>query len=300
MKKLLLSMALSVSALSAYAGPVIIAGTDADDHGSVSGGVNRTGWFFMQRALENIAPQVTNGSTRIVCIGCNGSTASSALQSALSLSSIAPTWTSVSLTSTTDITNFFNGTGTVNVNNTGMVYMPTVDSNVGGGITNAQLAIVNANAAALNTFVGNGGGLFTQEQANSNIGYGWLSTLLPGLSARGDNGGPDFDSNTLTVTPAGLAAFPGLNDTIISSATPWHAWFTTTGNFGGLSALVTGPVESGPGGAIQQQPVVLGASGAGGGSITTPPPPTGSVPLPGTLALLGLGLIAFSAKRRAA
>lgn len=221
----------------AIAGPIIISGTDSDDHGFASGGVNQDGWEFMQKAFVNVGGAVTNGNKVIVCIGCNGSQASAAFSSATSLSSLNATWTFVTLTSAADITNFFNGTGPTNVNNTGILYMPTVSSNVSGGIADSQLSIVNANSVALNNFVNAGGGLFTQEEANSSIGYGWMNALLPGFTVKGDNQGGVFDSANLVLTAAGSAAFPGLTNADLVNATPWHAYFE---NYGGLQALAFG------------------------------------------------------------
>lgn len=285
---LFLGAALGGLSISASAGPIIIAGTDADDHGSASATANFTGWLFMQKAFENLAPAVTNGELTVTCIGCNSSLALSAFNSATTKSGLDGTWNFVALSTVSDITNFFNGTGTTNLNNTGIIYMPTVSSNVSGGITDAQLGIVNSNSSALNDFVVGGGGLFTQEQANSNIGYGWLSTLLPGLSVQGDNGGPGFNSNSLSITAAGNSAFPGLTDSDVTNATPWHAWFS--GDFGGLNTLVTGPIFGANG-------TFPGAVVIGGGAGTVfqcgepgQPPCTNQVPEPGVLPLLAVGL----------
>lgn len=294
-KFLLAALCCPLIAPSLNAGSIMIAGTDADDHGFASGGANQQGWFFMQRAFENVSTGVTNTNKTVVCLGCSSS-AQAAFASAFDLSSlVALGWSRTTVTGAAGVTNFFNGTGAANINNAGIVYMPTVSSNVSGGITNAELAVVNANATVLDAFLAAGGGLFAQEQANSSIGYGWLSTLLPGITVQGDNAGPGFNSSVLTLTAEGTAAFPGLTNTVLSNSTPWHAYFLPglTG-FGGLSTLVTGPVFNGPGGSATQQAVVLGGIG---GSITTPPP-TSAVPEPSAVILAATGLAGLLLRRR--
>lgn len=277
---------------AASAGPIIIAGTDADDHGSVSAGVNQTGWKFMQQAFEQIALNYTGIAPKtIVCIGCNGSTASAAFASATGLANITG-FSTVTLTTAASITAFFNGTGATNINNTAVIYMPTVASNVGGGIDDTQLAIVNLNGAKINAFVTAGGGLFTQEQANSLIGYGWLTSLLPGFQVFGDGHPPGIvDSSTLQLTAQGMAQFPTLTNTDISNATPWHAWFA--GNLGALQTLIVG---NGNGVGGFNDPVVIGGGFAGGGGIIV------GAPEPETLALFGIaaaGLLAARRRRKA-
>jgi hypothetical protein len=301
LRTLTVGAALALSAMSVQAGPLIIAGTDADDHGSVSGGVNQTGWEFMQSSITNIANAVSNGNRVAVCIGCNGSTATAAFNSAFNLSNLAG-WTSTSLTSVAAITSFFDGTGAVNINNAGMIYMPTVTSNVTGGITDAQLAVVNANGATINNFLSTGGGLFTQDQANSTIGYGWLTSLLPGLNVRGDNVGGVANTSTLQLTADGQAQFPTLTNADLSNATPWHAYFT--GTFGALQSLVVG---NGDGVGGFNDTVVLGGGFAGGGGVIvcgTPGapdcPPSTNVPLAPSLPLVALGLFGLMAMRRKA
>lgn len=272
---------------SAMAGPIIIAGTDADDHGGLSAGANATGWSFMQKAFENIGASVTNGNKTVVCLGCNGSTATAAFNSATSLSSLAGTWTFTSITGASNIAAFF-ASGMASA---GIIYMPTVASNVGGGILDTELAVVNGNGTALNNFVAGGGGLFTQEQANSSIGYGWLSSLIPSFTVRGDNTGGIFDSTQLQLTADGTAAFPGLTNADLTNATPWHAWFTNYGS--SLKALAVGNGDGG-----LNDAVILGG-GVGAaivcGQNGQPPCPTNDVPEPASLALLaaGVGLLAW-------
>jgi hypothetical protein len=288
LKKGMMAIAMAGFALSATvsAGPILISGTDSDDHGFFNGTTNQSGWKFVEAGIRNVGGGVTNGQNTAVCIGCNGSSASGAFNSGFSLSGLAG-WTNVSLTSTADITAFFDGTGAVNINNAGMIYMPTVANNVGGGITDTQLAIVNANGLTINNYVAGGGGLFTQEQANSGIGYGWLLSLIPGITINGDNVGGVADSSTINLTAAGSAAFPLLTSAEISAGTPWHAYFG--GNFGGLSVLAVGNGDNQGG---FDDAVVLG--GGGGtvilcGTPNTPPCPT---PLPAPITLIPVALLA--------
>ena len=211
--------------------------------------------------------------TNIVCLGCNGSTASAAFASSINLSSIAGTFNEQTINDPADITSFLTG-GTVtglNLANTGIIYMNS-GFNVSGGINDAQVAAVNAQGTALNNFIIDGGGLFAQSQATNTNGFGWLTSLLPGLVIETSIA----DDSILQLTAAGNAAFPGLTDVEASNGTPWHNWFS--GDFGNLDVLVTG---NGNGVGGFNDAVVLGG-GAGGaiicGQPNTPPCPTDGRP----------------------
>lgn len=261
----ILGGALCFVGAGAMAGPFIIAGTDADDHGFVSGGVNQDGWFFMQRALENIAPGVTNGNKTVVFLGSNpGSSAGNAAQSAFNLSSLpAAGWTAQFVNGAAAI-NAFMSTG---IASAGIVMLDS-GGNVGGGIDAVESAAVAAGAVVLNNFLGSGGGLFTQANALT-----FLSTLVPGITIT------SLQDSGINLTPTGNAAFPGLTNADLSAG-PYHAIFS---NYGVLPLLA---VEAN----LRGGAVIIGASG---GSITNPTP----VPEPGTLALLVMALAALGFAR---
>jgi len=256
---------------SAVAGPFILAGTDADDHGSVSGGVNQDGWFFMQRSLENlaVAASLTNTNKHVVNLGSlSGSQAGSAAASAFGLSSLVGSgWSFSNVDGATDITNFFNGTGTVNINNTSLIMMDS-GQNVGGGSDATERGIFTTNASVIDTFLGNGGGLFSQAN-----GYGWVSALLPSLTV------VSGQSSGISLTAAGSAAFPSLTNADLSAG-PYHNEFT---NIGALTVLgeetATGDF------------VIIGSSG---GSVSAPTP----VPEPGMIAIFAIGLAGLGFARR--
>jgi len=256
---------------SAVAGPFILAGTDADDHGSVSAGVNQDGWFFMQRALENLssATSLTNTNKHVVNLGSlSGGEAGLAAASAFGLSSLATSgWSFSNVDGDTDVTNFFNGTGTVNINNTSLIMMDS-GQNVGGGSSVSERGLFTTNATVIDTFLGNGGGLFSRAN-----GYGWVSALLPSLTVLGGQ------SSGISLTAAGSSAFPSLTNADLSAG-PYHNEFD---NIGALTVLgvetTTGDI------------VVIGSSG---GSVSNPDP----VPEPGMIAIFAIGLVGLGLARR--
>ncbi|MEX2301239.1 MAG: hypothetical protein WD733_09895 [Bryobacterales bacterium] len=273
---LLLSAVLSLVAAPAIAGPFILAGTDADDHGSGNATTNFDGWFFMQRALENLAaaPSLTNGNFLVANLGSDTlTTASSAAASAFTLSSLPGAgWSFANVDGTTDLEAFFDGTGATNVNNTGIIMMDSGGGNVFGGTSASELAIFTTNAAIINSFLGGGGGLFSQSNS-----YGWVSSLLPGLDT------PDEFLTGINLTADGNSAFPGLTNADLGAG-PYHNRFE---NFGGLSVFGVG--------ASTQSAIIIGASG---GSVTDPDPPTTAIPETSTVLLVASGLLGLVAFRR--
>jgi len=262
----------------AQAGPFILAGTDADDHGSFAAGVNQEGWLFMQRAIENIGSAVTNGNKVVYVLGSTNSAGSGdaydAATSAFTQSALASSgWTIRYVDGADAIATFLQGGAA----GAGLIMLDSGD-NVTGGLSATENVALATNAGALNSFVGAGGGLFSQAN-----GYDWLSALLPAVTVN------VLQTTGLALTPAGSAAFPGLTNADLSAG-PYHENFT---NIGSLPVLATGI------GSFSNLNVILGAAS---GSITDPGtgPVTPAIPEPSTYALMlaGLASLGWVASRR--
>jgi PEP-CTERM motif len=258
---------------TALAGPFILAGTDADDHGFATSSANVEGWFFMQRALENLglSSGLTKTEKRLAVLGADaGSNSADAINSAFGFSSLASNgWSIVFLSDTAALSGFFANTNAAgsNLNDVSMLYIDSGD-NVGGGITDLELDVLDTNATLIDSFLGAGGALFSQ--ANS---YSWLSALVPGLLTDGES------DTGIELTATGQSLFPGLTDSDLSSG-PYHNSFL---NFGSIAVLGTGEASG--------SAIILGGAA---GSITDPDP----VPEPATFGLLGLGMLGLGYARR--
>jgi hypothetical protein len=317
-------LALAVAALAlmispVWAGPVIIDGTDSNDHGDNNGGVsNDDGWLYMQKALENLAGQVAASVTKVVVdLGTEPSSgARDAIDSAFSLSSLpGDGWTITHVNGTTAIDDHL---ASLSTTNTGILYIPTA-GNVSGDVdlTNAELDVINGRAAEIAAYVGGagdptqGGALFSQGESpdSPTVPYGWLTSIIPGIGIVDvTSSGIDTD---LSLTTEGEEAFPGLTNADLSSG-PWHNYFTPDpiNGFGSLQVLATAPEFSF--GTPDDVPIILGGGAAT--TISTCPPGTqpdpqdpdscipipSVIPEPGTVFLLavGLGSIGLATLRR--
>ncbi len=274
----------ALSASLSFAGPVIIDGTDGNDHGSVSGGVNIGGWKYMQKALDSLAPGVSNTNKILVDLGTTSTSfgdARDAINSAFGLSTLVGAgWSIVHIDGATDIATYLSGgtVGTTNLANSGLMYLST-SGNAIGDITTAELAAINSAAAAVASFVSGGGGLFAQGETGTGA-FGWLSTLVPGITVTDQTA--NGVNTALSLTAAGSTAFPGLTNADLSTG-PWHANFG--GSLGTLSVLATAPDDSG-----FTRNVIIG----GGSSTVIASAPEGGT----TIVMLGLALMGIAGFRR--
>jgi hypothetical protein len=282
-KRLLAGMLVlsAAAAAPAQAGVYILDGTDSDDHGSATATANEDGWLYIQKALEALATSssLTRPQRVIAALGADpGTTAAQALQSSVNLSSILTSagWT-VNLINNAELTNFFNGSGTVNTSNVGMLYIPSSSGDVFGGISGSEEATLTTFATQIDAFLGSGGGLLSHTH-----GYGWLSALVPGLTVVDDS------DTGITLTAAGNANFPGLTNADLSTG-PYHNYFTNTG-----PVPVLGVGEAGT--RLAGRAVIIGGVG---GSVTNPGNP-GAVPEPATWAMMlfGFGAVGYSMRSR--
>ena len=282
-KKIILAAALGMGISSvAQAGPIILGGDDLTDHGSVSGaGVNLNGWNYIEQAIANINPSVTRAGVITHTIAALGSAASSATggNAGAAIDSVASVLglTVIHYNGAAAITQFFVdlASGTVNP---GILHL--AGTGASNDLDSAEGAALTADAAAINSFVGSGGGLLAHGSGTT--AYGWLSALLPGV------GFPSGCTNSgATLTAAGSAAFPGLSNSDIQAG-PCHNNFT--GLSGGLIVLARD-------GSTAQRAFIIGNNNEGG-SITDPGT---SVPAPAGLALLAIGLLGmrFSQRKKA-
>lgn len=226
-----LALSLSVPVL---AGPVILGGDDLTDHGSRSGTANILGWLYIEKAVGNILN--TPGS--ITRPGNNGSIA--ALGSA-AVAGCPPTCpggdAGAAIGSVAGVlgktVNYYDGAAAINqfftdlaagTVNPAMLWLAGTGAN--NNLDSAEGAALTANAVRIAGFAASGGGVMAHGSGPD--AYGWLSALIPGIIEVTTCSTPG------TLTPAGIAAFPGLTNADISAG-PCHSSFS--GNLGSLQVL---------------------------------------------------------------
>ncbi len=215
----------------AFGGPVILGGDDLTDHGSFNGTVNVAGWLYIEKAIGNLLTTATRpGATpnTIAALGSafGGGGAGAAIQSAAA--QLVPPATVTYYDGAAAITQFFTDLAS-GATNPAVIWI--AGNGAGNDIDATEGAVLTANATALANYVNSGGGLMSHT-GGPDV-YGWLTVLIPGIVED-----PTCNSVGATLTPAGLAAFPGLsNSDIDNNAGPCHTSFS--GNLGSLQVLAT-------------------------------------------------------------
>lgn len=248
---------------------IIIDGTDANEHGDNNGGSsNDNGWLYMQKVLENLASRVPAGTAKVVVdLGTTNSRARNAIVSAFNLSSLpGQGWTLRHEDGAPAIANWLSSLSSTN---TGILYIPTYNLAT-GDLEAVELAAINAQARRIADFAnrvsGNGGALFAMGEVESSSKPGawvWLRELFPGITVTQIPGSGGINT-AINLTTDGTQAFPGLNNTEVGAAKPWHNHFS-----GDLATLkVLGVAPEGTNG--QSRQIILG----GIGIVVPPPTPT--------------------------
>jgi hypothetical protein len=229
-KILTIAVSLFLAAMS-WAGPVIIDGTAASNNGSAAGGANQQGWLYMQRVLESLAPQVrATVQKKVVDLGTLANTeAREAISSAFALSSLPSNgWTLVHI-DPSNIESFLNE---LNTETAGILCIPTARLTP-GDLTDESLAIINAAAIRIGAYVAEGGGLFAMGENPSDVpAYGWLTSLIPTISAQ--TVPVPGASAAVSLTKAANTTFPDLKDADLDFGS-WRSYFS--GVLGRLSIL---------------------------------------------------------------
>lgn len=250
---------LTTAAASALGGPVIIGGDDLTDHGCIDvAGDPIQGWLYLERALENVSPNVTRANDgSVAALGSDPGDADDC-GNAGSAIGVAAAEAGLSVT-------YYEGPDAIDEFFTALadgMASPRIIWIAGTGASNDldsdERDALAANATAIGDFVNAGGGLVSHGSA-----YEWLFGLLPGLASV-DNG----SSDDLYLTPEGAAAFPGVTESDVNAG-PWHNFFE--GDFGGLQVLVrSGDIDDSQG---SDAAVILGGAAVVlPGTITLDPP----------------------------
>lgn len=207
-------------------GPVILGGDDMTDHGGVDGGGNAVdGWLYIQRAIENIGPNVTragnDGSIAALGSAAGSVATSSDAGAAIDLAGSKTGRTVTHYEGAAAIDTFFTNLASATAK-------PAIIHLAGTGAPNdfdlTEETAVTAHAAEIASFVSSGGGLLSHGTY-----YDWLTALLPGATTVSSGGGD------LYFTADGLTDLPGLTVGNINAG-PWHNSFE--GDLGGLKVLV--------------------------------------------------------------
>ena len=191
-------------------GPVILSGMDPEDHGA---GVGGQGWQMIQDILRFVVEESVVHASPSKILQLGGSVSNLAItQSAVGPLGFTVTHATGAAISTVDFLEF------------DCLYMPTSAADVSGGLTQADLNLINQREADIIAFINAGGGsaAFAQNLAN---GYSWFP--LDGLTTSSPTG------STITLTTEGQFIL----SPSATSVLPFHTAFTGPPGFFGLDVL---------------------------------------------------------------
>ena len=183
-------------ASGAAAGPVLLVGDAADNHGAAS--------VYAGLVHETLA-NVTNGQTGILALGVDsGSTAGNWL---LGVSALLPQPQLVAFANDDTI-------GVIGLSGYAMIYVPSPASYTAGGITQDESDLLNSRAGDVANFLDAGGGLVALTQGDLDEPYGFLGDFAPVATISvGPSGLCGKRSQFDDVTPTAAGTLFGITDT---------------------------------------------------------------------------------------
>ena len=202
-------------------GPVVIDGGDRDDHGFFSGG-NQNGWKFIEQSLNFLRTNAFNAgavANSVLAIGVTGSQAQAAVASAASVLGMTVTYVTGPAITSANFANFR------------VLYVPAETPQTLGGISNSDLALLNARVNDVRDFINSGGGIFAMTEETLTNPYGWLQIPNPFTITSANN-------NTMIQTPALAAAGFMITNAELTNGTPVHNAFTGPAGFNNLQVFV--------------------------------------------------------------
>jgi hypothetical protein len=251
-----------VPAPTGNSGAVVVDGGDRDDHGFASDGpdntpgtaddINNDGWQFIQQMVDFAHSGARNNAPNdILAIGTGSSSqALDAINSAAVVLGFNVTVATGAQISTANFSDYK------------VIYVPSTENNVSGGITQADLDLLALRKTAIQQFVNSGGSLVALTEAESSTPYSWLELPLPFTITDFTAGGIFFD---LRKTQAAIDAGFTITDQELSFGTPYHNDFTGPAGFNGLVPFVLDTGDDNVPGNADDRVITLGlASGSFG------------------------------------